>query len=420
MRKIEDFNSKQAEAYKILSFFGNPEKEGTNIHIVGTNGKGSTGRILALALEKLSGMSVGHFLSPHVHKYEERILINSIPIERGRLDAIEKLLLEVMKKEEGMAGYFSMSFLESMLAFSNCRYRIIEAGIGAREDITNIAPSLLQLITSIGRDHENILGPYPDGITENKADVMTEGGYAISAPQKEAVSKILIKKAKEIGSELIFAPKIKDYKIIWERDEARLNRPHMIFKYEGGPLSASYQTDLIGVQQLDNFSLALRSIEFILEKKDLFFPAGLRYAEEEIRVIIRELICKIYFTGRFEMISSNPFLIIDGAHNDPAVDLLLKNKEILSSTDIGRDKEWVLFFGMHKDKISKERRKKLFEAFKECYFIEVEGKGDEEIRSDAELRVNEAIRKYPQAIFIGAGSFYILDGLEKAIKKLVK
>lgn len=131
---------------------------GRTIHIIGTNGKGSTGRMLATILQNL-GYSVGHYSSPHVLAFHERIWINGETITDMQLSESHAVLIEYLNESEiEQLSYFEYSTFLAFIAFQNLDFAIIEAGLGGEFDATNVIDKELTLITNIGMDHEAYLG----------------------------------------------------------------------------------------------------------------------------------------------------------------------------------------------------------------------------------------------------------------------
>ena len=128
------------------------------IHLVGTNGKGSTGRFLANALLK-NGLSVGHYTSPHILKFNERIWIDGEDVSDYILEqAHEKLYMILGKEMSDALTYFEYTTLLALVVFEECDLMVLEAGLGGEFDATNVCDKELSIITPIGMDHQAFLG----------------------------------------------------------------------------------------------------------------------------------------------------------------------------------------------------------------------------------------------------------------------
>lgn len=164
----------------------------------------------------------------------------------------------------------------------------------------------------------------------------------------------------------------------------------MRYSWAGSPESAlagEYESQLVGDHQLENLGVAM----LFAERLGLSDRAG-----------VRQAIKKATIPGRMQLIWDQPQIWIDGAHNDRAVEVLLQNFDLLAI-----DKP-VLIFGMHKGKISSGMQKRLFSAASACYFVEVEGKSDEEIREAVSDRLRSLFKEGNRKPVLICGSLYIL------------
>ena len=143
-------------------------KQPRTIHVVGTNGKGSTGRMVAHLAHK-SGLSVGHFSSPHILKFNERIWMNGSDSSDEVLEEAHQKLFKILGK--GMSeklSYFEYTTLLSFVVFENCDLMVLEAGLGGEFDATNVCDKALSVITPIGIDHQAFLGESIEEIAGTK------------------------------------------------------------------------------------------------------------------------------------------------------------------------------------------------------------------------------------------------------------
>lgn len=128
------------------------------IHVIGTNGKGTTGRFLATALYSL-GFSVGHYSSPHILNFNERIWLNGSDASEEALNLAHSELLTILTKEEADSlSYFEYATFLAMLVYKDARYVVLEAGLGGERDATAAFKNELTLVTPIDMDHEAFLG----------------------------------------------------------------------------------------------------------------------------------------------------------------------------------------------------------------------------------------------------------------------
>ncbi|BCS87751.1 bifunctional folylpolyglutamate synthase/dihydrofolate synthase [Pseudodesulfovibrio sediminis] len=174
------------------------------IHVVGTNGKGSTSAFLG-SIGRAHGLKVGMFTSPHFLSSRERVQVNRRQFSR---EAWVDLANEVLSSPGGDAlTYFEFQTCLAMVAFQqeNVDLAIMEAGLGGAYDATNVFKPGLTLYTPIGMDHEKILGPTLMDIARDKAGAMHTGGFALTGPQEGEVMVLLEDCAKSAGARLVYA-----------------------------------------------------------------------------------------------------------------------------------------------------------------------------------------------------------------------
>jgi dihydrofolate synthase/folylpolyglutamate synthase len=150
---------------RIAPFFQYPKI----IHIIGTNGKGTTGRFLAQMLRSF-GLHVGHYTSPHILYFNERIWIDGEDVCDEALERAHTQLLRLLSNEEASAvSYFEYTTLLAMMLFcGTCEYVVLEAGLGGEFDATNVFPKVLSIVTPIGYDHQAFLGDSIEAIATTK------------------------------------------------------------------------------------------------------------------------------------------------------------------------------------------------------------------------------------------------------------
>jgi dihydrofolate synthase/folylpolyglutamate synthase len=166
---------------RLCSLLGMPQNRFASIHVVGTNGKTSVTRMIAALLEA-HGVSAGAYLSPHIHSWRQRVMLRGEPIsEEAFTDALERAeqAAEVADRaagDEGPVTQFELLTAAAFVAFAAARveYAVIEAGLGGRLDATNVIPSKLTVLTSVGLDHTEWLGETLEGIAAEKLAVLRD------------------------------------------------------------------------------------------------------------------------------------------------------------------------------------------------------------------------------------------------------
>lgn len=385
MRDPGLWNLKQSQLWRTLEVLGHPQDRLRLIHIVGTNGKGSTGASLAALLRLMSDRPVGHFSSPHVLSYNERIRLDGVPVSdeviasaNARIDAAREAT------GEPEPTFFGRSLLQALLAFEGCEWVIIEAGIGGREDVTNLFHPEMVIITTIALDHAQCLGGSLRSIAAHKADVIEPGGQVISAAQCPEVMAEIRRTTRKRGAALsVYDPA--------QVSDVRLSSRDTMWQWRCGDIQASLCTPLIGRHQVENTMLAVMAARRL----------GLT---EMTRV--NAALGGVQWIGRMQHLFGMPDIWLDGAHNDQAIVRLLENMRAL-----GIEKP-ILVFGMHDGKISEKRRDELFAAAASVISVEVQGRSDAQIEVSVQGALDEIAERMKSAekkeTVLICGSLYIL------------
>ncbi len=184
---------------KIHSFLPTPKI----IHLIGTNGKGTTGRFLASALLN-KGLKVGHYTSPHILKFNERIWLNGADITDEALEDVHHKLFALLEKPDAeRLSYFEYTTLLAMVAFAECEYVVLEAGLGGEYDATAAFAKELTLFTPIDFDHTAFLGESIEKIATTKLNAMQKNAI-IGLQKHDEVYEIAKKIASCKGTKLSF------------------------------------------------------------------------------------------------------------------------------------------------------------------------------------------------------------------------
>lgn len=283
---------------KLMKRLGNPQNLLKNIiHIAGTNGKGSVGAFIESALLD-AGFSVGRYSSPAVFSYFEIIRKNGKNISPEYFAELISKIKNAAEAENISPSAFEAETAAAFLCFSSCDYCIIESGLGGRGDSTNVIDvEKTAVITSISLDHVNILGHTIKEIAAEKCGIFNSKTTAISAAQVPEAEIIIKEKAANIP--LIFADKPKNIRILC--NETIFDLGHL----------KDLKIRLLGTFQPFNAAVAVSVLKHL----------GIK--EENIRNGLENAV----WHGRFEIISHDPVIIADGAHNIQAFYVLRKSLE---------------------------------------------------------------------------------------------
>ena len=287
----------------LLDEVGNPQEDLTFIQIAGTNGKGSILCYLSNILKE-SGYKTGCYSSPAVMEELETIKVNDESItkeEMGNITGEVKAAAErLQEKGRSSPTVFEIETAIAFLYFKKCKcdYVVLEAGLGGLLDATNIVENtVLSVFATISMDHVGVLGNNLTEIACNKAGIIKPGAIVVTAPQKEEVLKVLHSKADEKGCKIRCVEK-KDLKMLDRNPECQK------FSYKG---IQNIEIGMAGDHQLENAATAIEAVTALNESKEVVPEEAMRRGLKNAR-----------WHGRFEILQTEPTIVLDGAHNEDA------------------------------------------------------------------------------------------------------
>lgn len=314
---------------------GNPQDALSFVHIAGSNGKGSLLAFVSTIL-KCAGYKVGRYCSPTIFEYRERIQVNGRSITKK---ALCECMEEIKAVCDGMVADglphptpFEVETAAAFLYFKACGCDIVvlETGMGGREDATNLIKNTkVAVLTSVSMDHMQFLGKSLEEIAWQKAGIIKNGCYVVSAKQEAACLQVVQAEALEKGCE---------FTVAGDASKAKYGLLKQMFSYRDseGHMYADLEIGLAGKHQIDN---AILAVEVIGKLSVCGYPV----AEKQLRKGLLETV----WPGRFQVLSRKPYFIIDGAHNEDAAKKLAEsvrfyftNKRIIYIIGILRDKEY--------------------------------------------------------------------------------
>jgi len=289
---------------KVLTYLDNPQDKIKSVLIAGTNGKGSVASILSSILT-YNGYKTGLYTSPHLVSVTERIKINNTKITEQDFDKVLGIVFDACEATETTLSYFEIVTASAFIYFEqeNINLSILEVGMGGRWDATNVVNPLLSIITNISFDHMEHLGSTLELIALEKAEIIKEKVPVVSGVTGNEL-KVLVEKVQSKNTEIYFMDKHFNFDV----------NENNSFNYYGieEELNNLF-TNLIGKHQIINSSLALAAAE-LLESKNKF---NIDFKN------IQNALKSVDYEGRFELIGSKPFMILDAAHNTAAADALV-------------------------------------------------------------------------------------------------
>lgn len=277
----------------LLERLGKPEQSFRSIHVVGTNGKGSTSAFLTSILYN-SGYRTALFSSPHLVSFNERFRINGQDIANDRLTTLLEAVLQHAPDE---ATFFEIVTALAALVFAEERVElaVMEAGMGGRSDATAALPGIMTLITPISLDHSDYLGATLTEIAMEKTGIAEPGTPLVTAFQTPEVTKTIREHCLRRNNSLRCAGQ--DFFATWEKDGT--------LTYQGLTAAISgLKPGIPGNYQAENAALALSAAEIL--------------AQNGLSISSRSLVTGINsacWPGRMELVSGHPPILLDGAHN---------------------------------------------------------------------------------------------------------
>ena len=329
----ESLNQNNEKLKKIYELLGKPCENKKIVHIAGTNGKGST----ATFLENIffaAGYSVAKFTSPHILRFNERILVNKEMISDEDVVKYCEAVMNVLEENGLQINFFEITTFVALLYFKekNLDFIFLETGLGGRYDATNIVKSTIAAITNVSFDHVALLGNSLEKIADRKAGIIKNRQLCIYAQNlaelEEAVKREtdnsvnVLEKYKGFQAEL----DNQNYKTIVKivenensKESGNIEKSENIEKINNNKnnLEKTFVLPLFGNFQANNFLIAYE-IAKIYGINDKVIQKGLD---------------EISLAGRFEIFSKNPATILDVAHNDDSVKVLTENLNELFKDD---------------------------------------------------------------------------------------
>jgi dihydrofolate synthase/folylpolyglutamate synthase len=300
---------------RMMTVLGSPERSFDTIHVVGTNGKTSTTRMIAAILRR-HGLRTGSYLSPHLVSYAERVRIDGADIETHEFaGAIARAAWAADRVNRTLAEDDHVTQFELLtaaafweLARREAQVVVVEAGLGGRYDATNVIDSTVAALTNIGLEHTRWLGPTLRDIATEKLAVLGEGSIlALGSHLQPEVLEVARAVVAERGARSITA----------------------------APASADLTVGAHGSFQRENFALARLAADAYLTR------AGIELQERHVR----EAAAHTFVPGRMQVVARDPLIVLDGAHNTPAVAALVRSlPELLAGRPLA------LVFGVLEDK----------------------------------------------------------------------
>ncbi len=296
-----------------------PHTKFKSIHIAGTNGKGSTSHMLAAILQQ-AGYKTGLYTSPHLKDFRERIKINGEMIS-------ENFVVDFVERIKSVSEIISPSFFEMTVAMAFDYFEkqkidiaIIETGLGGRLDSTNVITPVCSVITNIGYDHMDILGKTLEEIAWEKAGIIKPKVPVVIGEYLPETKNIFIKKAKEVNAAIHFSQD--------EYTVSNIACTHQSLCCDvtntGQHITQSFRLDLNGLYQTKNLCTVLGAVDILKLQGFTIKNETEKYALGNVKKLTG-----LY--GRWDVISEQPTIILDVAHNEDGIKQLLQQLSLISA-----------------------------------------------------------------------------------------
>ena len=298
---------------ELLALRGNPHLKLKVIHVGGTNGKGSTIAFLKKMLEKL-GLRVGVFSSPYLIHYTDQISINGESIPETRLEDLMADYHSLLEGEsaDNLQGTTEFEIITAIsydyFASEQVDVAIMEVGMGGLLDSTNVCQPILTGITTIGLDHVALLGDTLEAIAEQKAGIIKKGIPLVTgriAPEALAVIDRIAEE--KDASRLAYGA---NYHVSHQESVVTGE----VFDYTSVVRQGRFQTGLLGLHQIENAGMAIALLDTFCQED------GRELASNHL---LAQALEETSWPGRLEIVSRDPLIILDGAHNPHAIKALL-------------------------------------------------------------------------------------------------
>jgi len=334
---------------KLCDFLNDPHKKFRSVHVAGTNGKGSVSHMLAAILQT-AGYKTGLYTSPHLKDFRERIKIDGEMVSQEFIIDFTQRIKVISEKIEPSFFEITVAMAFEYFVEQQVDIAVIETGLGGRFDSTNIITPELSVITNIGWDHMNILGDSLEKIAFEKAGIIKQNVPVIIGDVLPETEKVFIDIAAERSAAISIAADVRQaINWYWKKHE-------LIVEVARKPRTDHqvYHLDLPGIYQTKNLLTVLETCSLLQHK-------GWQIEEPDIRTGLQHAKKLTGLHGRWEVIHQQPLIILDVAHNEDGIKMLMEHAEVTDHDHLH------IVLGVVKDK-EPEKILALFPRLADYYF----------------------------------------------------
>jgi dihydrofolate synthase/folylpolyglutamate synthase len=334
-----------ARVRDLFKALGNPQESYPSIHIAGTKGKGSTAALIASATQA-AGYRTGLYSSPHLQRFTERICVDGMEISELEVaDMVEDMKPHVAEID-GLTAYeiiTALGFLYFEKQGVNCA--VIEVGLGGRLDATNIIKPMTAVITSLSYDHMHLLGNSLSDIAREKAGIIKPEVPIVMAPQLFEAERVVEDVAEKMSAPLVKVGRDWLFSAgrhslegqnfsVWSAKEQPLMDAYVESAGVEEWIPPRFSIPLLGHHQVINAAVAYAALQCIRDQ-------GMNIPEKAIR----DGFTSVRWRGRLEIVSRDPLVLVDSAHNrDSALKLRIALDDYFPGQRV------ILIFGASVDK----------------------------------------------------------------------
>ncbi len=286
----------------LLDMLGNPQESFASVHVAGTNGKGSVCAMLD-SMIRSAGIRCGRYTSPHLVDFNERFVIDGGPISDDELLEITAEVESAAARVEA-SGVQTPTFFECSTAIAFCAFSrrgvslaVIETGLGGRLDATNVVTPLLSVITRIGLDHCEWLGDSLEEIAAEKGGIIKSGRSVVRGAMPDDAARVIDSIAMDLGCRVVDAAQSVSLTVRGGKGGVAVSGSEQDYGIVHPSLAGAYQNE--------NMATAVAAFEELGTLLGVTWPEG----------AVKKGLANVSWSGRFQVIESEPPVLLDGAHN---------------------------------------------------------------------------------------------------------
>jgi dihydrofolate synthase/folylpolyglutamate synthase len=364
----------------VLANLGHPERGLRFIHVAGTNGKGSVCAMMESVL-RAAGLRTALYTSPHLVCFHERIRVGGRAIGDADLaDAFRAVAGPIAAYERSAGGreltFFEYATVLALAHFARIRPDVVvwEVGMGGRLDATNVVTPALSVITGIALDHTAYLGPDLASIASEKAGIIKPNTPVVLGPAADEAKAVLLAAARDRGSRVVEAEAA-----VSVQTGVRSWKGQMLRIETADESLGTVRLPLLGRHQAENAAVALAALAEFGRLSGLVWPEGAWKRGLE----------QVVWPGRLQVLSEDPVVLVDGAHNPEAARVLA-----VSLKDLAGKKPLGFILGMCRDKDADDFLVGLGRLPARCWSVPIR---NERSLAPAELAAKAEARGWPVA-----------------------